>query len=99
MGKESAIRLSILDKDKSHETTIAEYHHDKENRQDSMAFLATVPVSIDATMSALVKITEDFLPTCSQCGLITISQAVVLPPVHNVAGVADLTIGSTCATV
>ena len=40
--------IRLLDKAKCHETVVAEYHLDKESKQDSMAFPALSSTSIDA---------------------------------------------------
>ena len=54
----------LLDKAKSHENALAEYQPYQKNRQDSMAFPATVSTSIDA-----VNISESYRRSLSRtCG-------------------------------
>ena len=78
-------------------TTLAEYHHDKDERQYSMTFPATVSTFIDPVYPS--EYTEDPLPgPVANAALCILFQAVVLPLVHSVASVAIPIIGSMCIT-
>ena len=58
----------LLDKAKSHKTVMADYHHNKESRQDFVAFPATVSASIVAVYSS-DSYRISLYRTCGRCGL------------------------------
>ena len=87
----------LLDKANRHETAMAEYNHNKKSRHDSTAFQ---PQCLPQKMlSNWFTIIEDvILGPVADVAFTTISQAGTLPPAHNVAISANLTIDSACGT-